>query len=112
MGMSALIAADANPPLPTVAGWYSIMTNDLREAFFKQGAFMVGVFGSILGKPYLPPDQMPRAPLAAHESDGPDPYWCEPTFTSLHDLASTRIMVTECIVGSYSAILAHVGSFS
>jgi len=75
MGMAALIAADATPPLPTVAGWYSIMTNDLREAFFKQGAFMVGVFGSILGRPYLPPDQMPRAPLAAHESDGPDPYW-------------------------------------
>jgi len=75
MGMSALMAADANPPMPTVAGWYSLMTNDLREAFFKQGAFMVGVFGSILGKPYLPADQMPRAPLAAHGSDAPDPYW-------------------------------------
>merc|ERR1711865_34048 len=75
MGMTALMAADAKPPVPMVAGWYSIMTNDLREAFFKQGAFVVGVFGSILGKPYLPPDQMPRAPLAAHESDGPDPYW-------------------------------------
>jgi len=75
MGMMALLAAGANPHLVTRASWLFITTNSIREAFFRQGALMQGIMGAILLPGFVPPSQVPRAPLALHEGDGPDPFW-------------------------------------
>jgi len=75
MGMMALLAAGSNPSITTRASWLFITTNNIREAFFRQGALIQGIMGSILLPGYVPPSQVPRAPLALHDSDGPDPFW-------------------------------------
>lgn len=75
MGMFALMAADPAYPVPTRAAWYSITTNNIREAFYRQGALITGIMGSILAPDYLPPDQTDRSQLSKHDSDGPDPFW-------------------------------------
>ena len=69
MGMTALITAGSKPHVPTRAAWYSITTNSLRDPFYRQGAFVKGVFGSILKPGFLPEDQVPRAPIAEHEGE-------------------------------------------
>jgi len=74
MGMFALMAADPCCPVPTRAAWYSITTNNIRQVFFRQGALINGM-GSILMPDFLPPSQTDRGPIAAHDSDGPDPFW-------------------------------------
>jgi len=75
MGMFALMAADPCCPVPTRAAWYSITTNNIRQVFFRQGAMINGIMGSILMPDFLPPSQTDRGPIAAHDSDGPDPFW-------------------------------------
>jgi hypothetical protein len=75
MGMMALLAAGATPPIVTRASWLFVTTNNVREAFYRGGAFMSAIFDAILLPGFLPPDQVDRAPLALHEGDGPDPFW-------------------------------------
>jgi len=76
MGMMALLAADASPPVPTRASWLSITTNDLREAFYREGLFMSGVFGSIVMPGLIQASRVPRAPLAEHEGNAQGlPFW-------------------------------------
>ena len=76
MGMMALLAAGASPPVPTRASSLMITTNDLREAFYRQGVLMSGLLGHILMPGFLPPSQVPRAPLAEHEGNAQGvPFW-------------------------------------
>ena len=60
MGMTAILAAGATPAIPTRASWLFITTNNIREAFFRQGALIKGIMGSILEPGYVPPDQVRR----------------------------------------------------
>ena len=95
MGMMASLAAGAKPHVVTRASWLFITTNNIREVFFRQGALIngrynplyrinyfrcliktyTGIMGAILAPGYVPPEQCARAPIAAHEGDGPDPFW-------------------------------------
>lgn len=75
MGMTAIISMGSDPRLVTRGSWVFITTNDLREAFYRGGALIIGVMGSILAPGFIPSNQFPRALVAAHEGDGPDPYW-------------------------------------
>ena len=73
--MTAILAAGANPKIKTKASWLFITTNDMREAFYRQGALINGIMGSILLPGFIPAAQCPRGPVALHEGDGPDPFW-------------------------------------
>merc|ERR1712166_1708901 len=75
MGMLVTLAAGATPHMVTRATWLSLTTNNMREAFYRQGVLMIGVIGAILAPGYIPEGQCPRAPLAMHDSDAADPFW-------------------------------------
>ena len=76
MGMTALLAADASPPVPTRASWLSITTNDLREAFYREGLFRSGIFGVIVMPGFIQASKVPRAPLAEREGNAQGlPFW-------------------------------------
>lgn len=76
MGMMASLAAGSQPHLVTRASWLFITTNNIKEAFVRQGALQLGILGSILHEGYLPPSQVARGPLAAHDNDyDQDPFW-------------------------------------
>jgi len=95
MGMTAWMAAGGKPKFTARASWLFITTNDLREAMYRQGAQMTGITSSILAPGFIPAEQCPRAPLAQHEGDGPDPFWDPVKFDDWSSVNFPTVMRTS-----------------
>jgi len=56
---------------------------------------MVGITDAILRAGFMPPEQVPRAPMAQHEGNGPDPFWEPVKFDNWSSVNFPTVMRTS-----------------